>query len=103
MALFIVFLALVSLVILIAAFKFNPFIAFLIVCVVAGILLGIPLHEVAKSVERGIGDILGANIIIIVMGAMLGKLIADSGAAQQIAEQLDRRMPEQLLRESKRP
>ncbi|MGK2861286.1 MAG: gluconate:H+ symporter [Chitinophagaceae bacterium] len=85
MSLFIVFLALVALIILIAAFNFNPFLAFLIVSVVAGLFLGIPLGQVTRSVEKGMGDILGGNVVIIVAGAMLGKLIAESGAAQQIA------------------
>ncbi|HEU4632809.1 MAG TPA: gluconate:H+ symporter [Flavisolibacter sp.] len=85
MALFIVFLALVALIILIAGCKINPFLAFLLVCVTAGLALGIPLAEVTKSVEKGLGDILGSNVIIIVLGAMLGKLIAETGAAQQIA------------------
>lgn len=85
MALFIVFLALLSLIILIAACKVNPFLAFLIVSVVAGLALGMPLISITKSIEKGIGDILGGNVIIIVLGAMLGKLIAETGAAQQIA------------------
>src|ERR1700712_2251177 len=37
------------------------------------------------SVQKGIGDTLGSLIIIIALGAMLGKLVADSGAAQKIA------------------
>lgn len=85
MTLLIVFLALVSLVILIAVCKINPFLAFLVVCVVAGLCLGIPLTGITKSVETGIGAILADTLIIIVIGAMLGKLIAISGAAQQIA------------------
>jgi Gnt-I system high-affinity gluconate transporter len=85
MALFIVFLALVFLVILIAGFKVNPFLAFLVVCVMTGLALGIKLTKVTASIETGIGSILGSNIIIIVSGAMLGKLIAETGAAQQIA------------------
>ncbi len=84
MSLLIVFLALLFLVILIAGFKINPFLAFLVVSVLAGWALGIPLANVTQSVEKGIGDILGANVIIIVLGAMLGKLIAETGAAQQI-------------------
>ncbi|MGZ5192243.1 MAG: GntT/GntP/DsdX family permease, partial [Flavisolibacter sp.] len=85
MELFIVFLSLISLVILIAGFKINPFLAFLIVCVIAGLCLNIPLTQITKSVETGIGNILADTLIIIVIGAMLGKLIASSGAAQQIA------------------
>ncbi len=85
MTLLIVFLALLSLVLLIAICKINPFLAFLVVCVVAGLCLGIPLTGITKSVETGIGAILADTLIIIVIGAMLGKLIAVSGAAQQIA------------------
>ncbi len=85
MTLFIVLLALIALVVLIAGFKINPFLAFLVVCVIAGLCLGIPLTGITKSVETGIGNILADTLIIIVIGAMLGKLIAASGAAQQIA------------------
>ena len=92
MALFIVFLALVSLVVLIAGYKINPFLAFLVVCVIAGLCLGIPLKsplksgiEITRSIETGIGSIIADTLIIIVIGAMLGKLIALSGAAQRIA------------------
>ncbi|MGZ8550931.1 MAG: gluconate:H+ symporter [Chitinophagaceae bacterium] len=85
MTLMIVFLALLALIILIAVYKINPFLAFLVVCVIAGLCLGIPLTGITKSVETGIGAILADTLIIIVIGAMLGKLIATSGAAQQIA------------------
>ena len=85
MTLLIVFLALLALIVLIAACKINPFLAFLVVCVIAGLCLGIPLTGITKSVETGIGAILADTLIIIVIGAMLGKLIAASGAAQQIA------------------
>jgi Gnt-I system high-affinity gluconate transporter len=85
MTLLIVLLALLALIVLIAGFKINPFLAFLVVSVVGGLCLGIPLGQVTQSVEKGMGDILGGNVVIIVVGAMLGKLIADTGAAQQIA------------------
>jgi len=88
MNLLIVFLALVSLIILIALLKVNPFLAFMVVSVVAGLCMGIPIGTVTGSVEKGIGDILGANVIIIVVGAMLGKLIAETGAAKQIASSI---------------
>ncbi|AHF16306.1 gluconate:H+ symporter [Niabella soli] len=77
--------AIVLLVLLIGVFKINAFLSFLFVSVVAGIFLGIPLDKITQSVEKGIGDILGGNVVIIIAGAMLGKLIADTGAAQQVA------------------
>lgn len=51
----------------------------------AGLLLGIPYNSVMQSVTKGIGDTLGSLVIVIVLGAMLGKLVAESGAAKQIA------------------
>ncbi len=66
----------------------NPFLAFLVVSIFAGILLGIPLANVAGSVETGLGSTLGSITIIICLGAMLGKLVAESGAAQKIASVL---------------
>jgi Gnt-I system high-affinity gluconate transporter len=75
----------ISLVILITQAKLNPFLAFLLISVVAGLLLGIPYTSIMQSVTKGIGDTLGSLVIVIVLGAMLGKLVAESGAAQQIA------------------
>ena len=80
----VVLLCIVLLVVLITRFKFNTFIAFLVVSLLAGLLLGIPVPAIAKSIQQGIGDMLGSLVIIIVTGAMLGKLVAESGAAQQI-------------------
>lgn len=75
----------ISLVILITWARVNPFLAFLLISVVAGILLGIPMQSVMQSVAKGMGDTLGSLVIVIVLGAMLGKLVSESGAAQQIA------------------
>jgi Gnt-I system high-affinity gluconate transporter len=38
-----------------------------------------------SSIQKGIGDVVGSLMIILCVGAMLGKLIADSGAANKIA------------------
>jgi len=75
----------ISLVILITWAKVNPFLSFLLISTVAGLLLGIPFQNIMQSVTKGLGDTLGSLVIIIVLGAMLGKLVAESGAAQQIA------------------
>jgi len=78
----------IALVVLITWVKVNPFLAFLFISLLAGGLLGIPLTEISKSVTKGIGDTLGSIAIVIVLGAMLGKLVANSGAAQQIASSM---------------
>ena len=85
MTLFIIFLCITLLVLLITWGKINPFLAFLIVSIVAGIFTGIPIANIGKSLQKGIGDMLGSLVIVIALGAMLGKIVAESGAAQRIA------------------
>jgi Gnt-I system high-affinity gluconate transporter len=85
MHLLIVLFGILLLVFLISWGKVNAFLAFLVVSLVTGLLLGIPFSGITRCVYKGIGDTLGQLAIIIVLGAMLGKLVAESGAAQRIA------------------
>lgn len=88
MALLIVLLCIIFLIILITYGKVNAFIAFLIVSVTAGLLLGIDPPKIGSVLQKGIGDMLGSLAIVVITGSMVGKLVADSGAAQQIASGL---------------
>ncbi len=88
MTLLSVVLAVLVLVLLIAWGKVQPFVAFIVSALVAALLLGMPLEKISGSIQRGIGDFLGSLAVIIGVGAMFGKLIADSGAAQRIATTL---------------
>lgn len=81
-----VLLCILLLIVMISVFKINAFLSFLIVSIIAGISLGLPLTKIAGAIEKGMGDVLGSLVIIITTGAMLGKLVAESGAAQKIAE-----------------
>jgi len=85
MTLIAVLVAVGLLVALIAGAKLQPFLAFLIASITAAFLLGLPLDKVMGSIEHGVGDMLGSIAGVIVLGAMFGKLIADSGAATRIA------------------
>ena len=73
---------------LIAHFKLNAFIAFILVSLFVGVGNNMEILEVVKSIEAGLGKTLGGLILILGLGAMLGKLVADSGAAQKITTQL---------------
>lgn len=88
MPLFIVILGILLLFILIAKFKLNAFITFIIVSLFVGIAEGMEPLSVVDSIQKGIGNILGFLVIILGLGAMLGKLVADSGAAQRITTKL---------------
>lgn len=80
--------AIILLFVLIMGAKLNSFLSLIIVCLAVGIAEGMPLLNVISSIETGVGSTLGHLSLIIGFGAMLGKLMADSGGAQQIATTL---------------
>ena len=88
MPLLIVILGIILLFILIVKFKLNAFITFIIVSLFVGVAEGMKLESVIESIQNGIGNTLGFLIMILGFGAMLGKLVADSGAAQRITSKL---------------
>ena len=88
MPLVIVFIGILFLFLLITLFKFNGFISFILVAIGIGIAQGMQLNDIVDSIENGIGNTLGFLVMILGFGAMLGKLVAESGAAQQITNGL---------------
>jgi Gnt-I system high-affinity gluconate transporter len=82
-----VIIALVILVILILL-KINAFLAFLISSIVAGLIMGMEVTSIINAIESGLGNTLGSLTIILGFGAVIGKLMANSGAAKQIANHL---------------
>jgi len=71
---------------LIILLRLNAFIAFIMVTLFIGISQGMELLSVVQSIEKGIGSTLGFLVMILGLGAMLGKIVAESGAAQRITE-----------------
>ncbi len=88
MPIVIALLGILLLFLLIARVKLNAFLAFIIVCLFVGIFQGMDLQLLVKSIQNGIGNTLGFLVLILGLGAMLGKLVADSGAAQRITTKL---------------
>jgi Gnt-I system high-affinity gluconate transporter len=88
MASLIILLAVLALIGLISWGKVHAFLAFLVVSLGAGLALGVAPPQLVAALYQGLGDTLGSVTIIVVLGAMLGKLVADSGAAQQITTAL---------------
>ena len=80
-----VLLAVGLLTIMIAWGKVQPLLAFVVAALAAALLLGVPAQAIPGAIEKGIGDLLGSLVVIICLGAVFGKLIADSGAARRIA------------------
>jgi Gnt-I system high-affinity gluconate transporter len=93
----IVVLCIALLIVLITVFKINPFLAFLVTSITAGLVLGVEPARMGKVLEKGVGDMLGGLVIVIIGGAMLGKLVAETGAAQRIASGLMKAFGEKYL------
>lgn len=69
-------------------FKLNAFISLIIVALLVGIMEGMTPIEAMASVKAGLGGTLGSLALVLGFGAMLGKLMEDSGGAQRIATTL---------------
>jgi Gnt-I system high-affinity gluconate transporter len=88
MSLIIVLLGICLLLFLILGLKFNTFISFVIVSLTVGIAEGMPIDKAVVSIENGIGNTMAFILMILCFGAMLGKLVSESGAAQKITSGL---------------
>lgn len=88
MALVVLLLGIILLLALIIRFKINTFIALVITAMAVGVGLGMPLTDIATSVQNGIGGQLGELSIVFGFGAMMGRLVADAGGAFRIAHTL---------------
>lgn len=91
MPLLVVALAVVLLLFLMTKLRLNGFIALFGVAVVVGLLRGMPLDKIYTSITDGVGGQLDETILTLGFGAMLGKVLADSGGADRIATGLIRR------------
>lgn len=81
-------MAVVALIVLIAKYKINPFIVLIIVSVSLGLAVGMPIGNIVKAYETGVGNSLGHIALVIGLGTMFGKMMAESGGAEIIANKL---------------
>jgi gluconate transporter len=88
MPLILVGIGILILLVLMLKFKFDAFFALLITAFLVGIFNGMQLLDILQSIIKGIGDTMGSIVLILVFGAMLGKLIEESGAAHTITYRL---------------
>src|ERR1700686_3284496 len=81
-------LAVSALVVLIARVKLHPFIALVSVSLSMGVVAGMPGAAAVKAFQDGVGNTLGFIAVVVGLGTMLGKMMAESGAATRIATTL---------------
>ncbi|MCW5297326.1 permease DsdX [Herbaspirillum lusitanum] len=91
------FLAIVVLIVMITRLRIHPFIALIITSGFLGLISGMPLVKIVKSFQDGFGGVLGFVGIVLGLGTMLGKMMAESGGADQIAQTLVRAFGKQRV------
>jgi len=97
MTIILIVISICLLILCITYFKINAFLSFLFVSILSGLCLGIAPDQLVGTIEKGIAGVMGSLTLIIVLGAMLGKIVAESGAAEIIAVQMVRLMGEKYL------
>src|SRR6266853_6921621 len=98
--------AVVGLVVLIARFKVNDFVALILAALFVGVCSSLSLapkdrlqhlQGIGKAFAEGVGNILASIAMVVGLGTILGKLLAESGGAEVIAQWLIRMLgPERL-------
>ncbi|KJK35961.1 gluconate transporter [Streptomyces variegatus] len=76
----------VVIVLLITKFKLHAFLALTIGSLTLGAIAGAPLDKVLTSFSAGLGTTVAGVGVLIALGAILGKMLADSGGADQIVD-----------------
>ncbi len=73
-------------VVLITRFHVNPFLSLTVGSLVVAAIAGLPLDAAITSYSNGFGSTAASVGTLIALGAMFGKLLADSGGADQIVD-----------------
>jgi gluconate transporter len=80
--------ALIALLVLIIRFHVHAFIALVVVSLGLGLAAGLAPAAVIDAIQKGIGDILRDVVLLLALGAILGRLLDTSGAAELIARRI---------------
>ena len=81
-------IAIALLILMITRYKVYPFLVLIIVSLLLGLAVGMPMDKIVKAFETGNGNTLGHIAIVVGLGTMLGKMMAESGGAERIANTL---------------
>jgi GntP family gluconate:H+ symporter len=83
-------IAIVALILMITRLRLHPFIALIVASGFLGMIAGMPLPDIVTSFQDGFGGVMGFVGIVLGLGTMLGRLMAESGGADCIAHTLIR-------------
>ena len=97
MTMFLIIAAAIALQIFLTARKLSPFLSLLIVAIPMGLLLGMSPQTLLTTIDAGVGSTLAGLALVICLGAILGKVLEESGAAEKIANTLIGRFGEKNI------
>lgn len=84
-------------VVLITFYKVHPFLSLTVGSLVVGIVAGLPVADTVSAFAEGFGTTAAGVGALIALGAMFGKLLADSGGADEIVDTIVSRSPRHVL------
>ena len=84
-------------VVLIVVAKFHPFLALILGTAALGAVAEVPASDIVTSFLTGLGTTFASVGVLVALGAMLGKLLADSGGADRIVDTIIGRVGERML------
>lgn len=85
LSLFYVIIGILFLLLFNLKYKMHNIIALTIVAILVAFLEKMPMGTITTTIQKGIGSTLGSLALIVVFGAIIGKLMTESGASQKIA------------------
>ncbi len=77
-----------SVVLLVAWLRVPAFVALAAASLFVGLAAGMPVAEAARAFQAGVGDTLGFITMIVGLGTIVGKLLAESGGALVVSRSL---------------
>ncbi len=84
MPLIIVILGVALLLLLVTVVRLNTIFSLLITSVAVGFAMNMSAVDILKSVENGVSTTMGQLALLLAFGSLLGKLMAEGGAAEKI-------------------
>lgn len=88
---------LVLVALIVSRIRMHPLLALMLVSIGVGLATGMAPGAVVKNITDGAGKTLGAVGVVIALGAMLGKILADSGITEQIASAILRHASDRMV------
>jgi GntP family gluconate:H+ symporter len=95
--LLVAFLGVALVVLLVTWLRTPAFIALAVSSLLVGMAARMPLADVPRAFQQGVGDTLGFIAMVVGLGTVIGKLLAESGGALVVSQAVVRTMGERRL------